>query len=318
MFKIFTMKKILGLLALLLFLGCDDGDMTFQSFDFSGSSLQRCVDSNVMYKANGTEVLILDLDESNFPNAITAINTPRIITVNTSSNIVRYRNYSGPVGNGIICSALPPASPSVSEEWIATGGTIAVTTVAIMDEDDNTVITGYSHVITLQYITFTKGEETIIIQDNLFGSYNADVDYTFNFNDENVVLDQCENEGLIFARQLDEALILDVDQATFFPNEVTPTDTPRIMQLSNDNSLVFNIYDGNTAISNICSAIPPLTPVNTDRWIATEGQLHISTTETDGTYFHTIELINVKFVNTSNPLETFTRTNFVLGDVYSN
>ena len=139
------MKKFLGLVALLLIMGCDDGDMSFDTFDFTDAVAQKCTDGNILYKINGSEVLILDIDPSNFINAEDL--QGKIIPIGTT-NKVTYRNYSGTVTNssGIICTDVPPATPTVIEEWIAVGGSIKIITSKLLDNEGN--INGYAHQIT--------------------------------------------------------------------------------------------------------------------------------------------------------------------------
>lgn len=309
LFKINLMKKFLGLVALLLVMGCDDGDMSFDTFDFTDATAQKCADGNILYKINGSEVLILDIDPSNFVNAENLEGT--IIQIG-SANKVTYRNYSGIVSSssGIICTDVPPASPTVIEEWIAVGGSIRIITSKLLDDEGN--VNGYAHQITLVSVDFSNAEQNIIIQDNNFGTYNTTLGYTFDFTGTEtnpVVVNSCINgNGLIYKKNGSEALIINIPP-TDFPTTEGSTD---ITLNETNRRVIFDVYSGSPSIDNICgSVIPPVTPVIEQRWNA-EGTLHIETTISDGQPVHDITL-NVTFINSANGQETFEKMDYNFG-----
>lgn len=304
------MKKLAAYFAaLILITSCDDGDMPLKSFNFGDANAQTC-SNGLIFKINDTEALILDLQESAFANVVTGAEG-RIITIGSSGNTIRYRNYNGNVSSSSLCAELPPASPVVTEEWIGIGGTIRIITTAIVAED-NTTITGYSHSVTLVNVTFTKGEETIIINDNNFGTINTTLDYTFDFEGNDNVYSSCN--GLIYRINQDESLILAL--ASGIINNSNGTTTTDLSVTTDGTDLIFNVYSANPSSANICYGVPPISPVVTQRWYATAGTLKVdSVLDNTGTFYtHTLTLQNAVFTNADGSGETFSRTgDYVLG-----
>lgn len=163
------MKKIIVFMFCLFLLGCDDGDITLQSFNFEGQNIQKCSDNNLIFKIKNDELLLIDIPESNFANEVTPDDQPREVPLNTS-NIVIYRKYSGNLSSTSICSTLAPATPIVNKEWNATGGTILIETDEIFDTDGTTIV-GYTHNITFQNVSFSNAENTFSFTTYVFGNY---------------------------------------------------------------------------------------------------------------------------------------------------
>lgn len=303
------MKKFLGLLVLLLIMGCDDGDMSFDTFDFGDAALQECgADSNVLYKINQSQVLIAEIDPSNFINAI----AEREVTIG-SANTVVYRNYNAVVTNssGVICTDVPAATPTVIEEWDATGGTMKI--VSRVDIDDDGVITGYSHDITFTNVTFVKDNgDTVVMTDVFFGTYNTDLGYSFEFitysNGEPISIESCN--GLVYKRNNNESLIIDLADNNAYAN-IVGSDTYQID--GSTNRVVFDVYNGTVTPDNICASIPPVTPIVTQRWNST-GEVTIVTTfnATLNKYEHNITM-NLTFVNSAVSQEEFEITDYPFG-----
>ena len=302
--KLTAMKKIFGLaIALMLLAGCDDGDMTFKTFDFTDVDVSRCSDNDdILYKRNGTEVLILDIDtQTALLNEVTPDDEPRIVYVGgSSSNRIIYRNYDGDVQSTTLCSDIPPVNPSVIEEWEG-NGVLEITTDEIRNDDDE--ITGYTHQITLRSVAFTKegSDEEVIITDNNFGSVSSNLDFTFDFESTDtdpVILQSCDEDGgtgPFYSLNGVEALVLMLEDE--FIN-ITDTTTPAEIDLGDggdDNDLILRIFSGTVSYGSICSLTPPITPTENQRWTATEGAVKIVTTAVDGGYKHTIHLIDAVF-----------------------
>ncbi len=306
------MKKILGLIAtLILVMGCDDGEMSFNTFNFADGTPSRCSDSNLYYKINGSEVLLLDLSGNPLSNVPTVQGEPRLITIG-ATNTITYRNYDDTPGAGSICSFPAPASPAVLEEWIGEG-TISIQTDAVRNTSG--ILTGYSHKITLVDVSFTKNGETTRIVDNEFGSIVIPVGFTFNFGMEeaDLELDKCPENNLIFKRRGNEALLLNLDPAVFADNVAGSTDTITFTDLE-DAGVIFLVYNGSVSESNICSVINPVTPVITERWEAT-GTVTINTVAVSGepgAVEHEITFSNMVFTKVSDSSgQTFTISDLV-------
>lgn len=167
------MKKILGVLLLAFSLhSCDDGEMTLQSFNFDTQSIIKCSDTNLLYKINESEALLLSLPDGTLPTEETPDDDPLILNVNSSNEII-YRKYSGDVSSDSFCGGIPPASPVVTNEWNANGGVIIIITDYIYDSDSN--ITGLTHNITFQNISFDGNGQAFNFESYIFGNYEEDL-----------------------------------------------------------------------------------------------------------------------------------------------
>lgn len=169
------MKKVFGLIiVLLLSTSCDDGEITLQSFDFDNQIIQKCSDKTILFKTKNEELLLISLPQATYDSAFDNTetgDTPREVTINTSNKVI-YRKYSGTVSSTTICSDLPPATPTVSKEWNATGGTMIVETNYLYDTDGVTII-GSTHNITFQNISFSSGEDSFSFVSYIFGNYET-------------------------------------------------------------------------------------------------------------------------------------------------
>ena len=143
------------------------------NFNYSLATTQKCLSNNLIFKFNDTNALLLDVDPTLFANVITPAGSPRTRLINTTTNKVIYRVFSGSLNTNFFCSSIPPATPSLIEEWVAenglaaTSGEIRVETVAINP-------TQYKHTITLYKTIFRNGVRTYIYPTNddfVFGTY---------------------------------------------------------------------------------------------------------------------------------------------------
>lgn len=150
------MKKILLFLVLITSISCDDGDLQIETLDFDSVDINFCDDpvattSNLLFKINGDEALILNLQSGVLNNG--EIGTDTIVTnstVSTQSQIT-YRIFSDNLSSSYFCNNIPPASPTVIEEIEAEDGLVIVNT--IMNADT----TAYIHTIELRDISLVSG-----------------------------------------------------------------------------------------------------------------------------------------------------------------
>lgn len=316
------MKKIFGLIALLvLAMGCDDGEMTFNSFNFADGTPARCGDSNIYYKINGTEVLMINFGSTPLVNVPTGEDAegndiPTLITI-AGGNTITYRNYSGTPNANSLCSFPAPASPSVIEEWSGQG-TISVVTDVI--KNTNNIITGYSHKITLVDVSFTKDGQTTRIVDNEFGSIITPIGLSFDFiTDDNELpfVRDCPENTLVFERNAREALIIDFVPGTFPTVAGGPDVTIDLATQTDLNEVLFLVYDGSITNDHICDVIKPISPVITERWSALSGTVTIKTVPASGPagIEHQIRFNNVVFGKDSDESgQTFAISDLLVGD----
>ncbi|MBC7607306.1 MAG: hypothetical protein H7199_10200 [Burkholderiales bacterium] len=146
---------------------------------------------------------------------------------------------------------------------------------------------------------------------------------------------------IVYKLKGSEALFLKIPAtANAFKNEITPPDAPRIIPITANVIVRYRAYSGNVTSDNVCpDVIQPISPVVTVEWIATSGNIEITTTAIYSTpdaatgattllkYNHNIVFTNITFSKTSGEqrYDTFsfgdyatTATNLPLGFVSDN
>lgn len=312
------MKKIIGLFAFMLLLnGCDDGDLTIETIDFADVTAVKCGLNDLVYKIKENEALIIEIPEASnaFITTVTPYGEPRQFTIGGNNKVI-YRSYSGTIATENVCSTIPPSSPNVTEEWVATSGTIEITTTPILvpnttlTSGNATKIKGYNHAIVFKNVTFDKPNGEQFFETYVFGSYAKDLLSTetlpFAFDDE---VEKCSSGNTVYNTSGSEALVLNLD-ATFFP-AASGTQTALI---SATNKVTYTLFTaGGLTSDNFCTTPAPTTPAASQIWIAedgtaTSGIIEVVTTTLGSQFQHTIHLKKV----------TFTRngSEFYLGDDY--
>ncbi|PKA84314.1 hypothetical protein ATE92_2496 [Ulvibacter sp. MAR_2010_11] len=133
------MVRILILcLFIYFFTACNDGDVIVTTFDFDDANLQTCEGSSsyVFFKINsgGFESISLQITTS---EEFFLESSTQEFALNTTSNIVNYRNYDAAVTASYFCSSIPPTSPTVTTDYIGTSGTAILITTTTLDDNDS-------------------------------------------------------------------------------------------------------------------------------------------------------------------------------------
>jgi hypothetical protein len=144
----------LALCALALF-SCSDGDLQIETIDFDSVSLQYCsapvaTTKNVLFKINGTEALILELQSGVLNKGVVGDTIVTQSTVSSQSQVT-YRIFNDDVDNDYFCDDIPTADPVVLEEVEAEDGLVIIETYADTDG------TNFVHNISLSGISFVTG-----------------------------------------------------------------------------------------------------------------------------------------------------------------
>lgn len=127
-------------------------------------TLEQCSSSKQLYDYNSSEALILDIDSALIVNEATPLNAPRTGLISDTKNKLTYRLFSGLLTGSYFCNTTFPATPAVSEEWIAmagvanTSGIVEVTTTAFGN--------GFKHTVVLKKAKMKKGSSDFILGDN--------------------------------------------------------------------------------------------------------------------------------------------------------
>ncbi len=162
------MKKYLLIGCSILFFGCNDGDLQIETVNFDSiDTVQNCDEvsvstSNVLFKINGDEALIVTLPSGLLKNTVTTTDIESAVPGNSQ---VSYRIFSDNVTSAYFCDSPPPLTPNVMEEIEAQGGSILVTT----SSTDNIT---FIHTIKLNGISFLNenGSRITDLQINEFGT----------------------------------------------------------------------------------------------------------------------------------------------------
>ncbi|MAW94591.1 MULTISPECIES: hypothetical protein [unclassified Leeuwenhoekiella] len=140
------MKKI-GLVILLLvgMVSCDDGDLIVTSFDFSELPVRYCstVDNNettatnyIFYKINPETNEALAFRFTTDIPILEEISEVDIDLGRSNSSFVSYRLFNDAVDSDYFCSDIPPAQPTVSEEYISAEGNLRIVTQGDFNDND--------------------------------------------------------------------------------------------------------------------------------------------------------------------------------------
>ena len=137
--KILLFAFIIGLFAM----ACNDGDMEVESISFENSDVLSC-------RANDTAV---DFLYNNYK--------------------LYYRTFSDVVSSSYFCNTIYPASPQITFNSEATGGTVTIATRPIYNENTGALLR-YDHQITISNLVLLKEDGNKLVESNLvFGTYQT-------------------------------------------------------------------------------------------------------------------------------------------------
>lgn len=307
------MKRVLSLLVFVMALnGCDDGDLVLETIDFDKVATQSCSSNDILYKLKEKEALLLEIPKSSYVNEPTAVGVPTEIAISSSNRVV-YRFYNGAVATNNICETIPPATPTVSDQWTASSGTIQIITTPVKSTDattNRTTITGYNHNIVFKNITFLKSNGTQVYETFPFGDYvTPATSLPFAFDK---TLDQCSTSKQIYNYTSSEALTLDIDPLLL---STAVINVPKTGLISATNKLRYRLFSGLLTDAYFCITPEPTTPLLSEEWNAAAGIQDVSgivevtkTTDVPGVFKYTIVLKKVTFKKGI--------TDFFLGDSY--
>ena len=319
------MRRFFGLLILILvFNGCDDGNLFLQTINFETATTQSCSDNNIIYKLNNKEALLLEIPSASFQNEPTLAGEPTKISIGGTNRVV-YRFYNGVVATTNICETIQPANPTVIDQWTATGGTIQIITTAIKTTDatnNSTKITGYNHNIIFKNITFAKSNGTQVYESFTFGDYvTTTTSLPFNFNQ---TIERCTSNtpNLLYDYNSSEALTLDIDP-NLIVNTSTPLNAPRTGLISNSNNiLTYRLYSGLLTSNYFCNTTIPSTPAISQEWNAitgvtgVSGIVEVTTTTNANGYKHTIVLKKVSLKKGNS--DFYLGDSYIFGELFTN
>ena len=128
-----------------------------------------CVGDNRIFNFSASEAFMLDVADfpALFANEVTT--TPRTALID-ASNKLSYRLFSNAINNAYFCSATPPASPILLQQWDAVNGVEA--TSGIIEISTTTFGSGFQHTIHLKNVSLKQGNSVFNLgSDYIFGSF---------------------------------------------------------------------------------------------------------------------------------------------------
>ncbi|SCY79209.1 hypothetical protein [Flavobacterium caeni] len=307
------MKKFFGLLILVgLLASCDDGDVTVDTITFDDVDAKTC--GLLVYKLTENQAMIITLPSGSdaFVNEPTAAGNPRTKTIGGGINVT-FRTYSGTVTDPVLCTTPAPISPIATTEWLATAGTVEITTTPVYSEPNPETgqirLNRYRHAVVFRNIKFAKPDGTDqSYSEYVFGNYFTNPTYSLplSFVPENVAL--CPSTNTFYNAQnggKEGLYIQNFDAALLSTDNLGVAKTAVIGQANN--RVVYRYFIGTLPSGGnqdyFCSSGTTLaTPPGTaEEWIAADGNngngiVEVTTTLFGSGYKHTIRLRGVTFV----------------------
>lgn len=166
------MKKFLFLFAFCGLFSCSDGDLQIETIDFDSVEPQNCgtlsENTRVFFKINEDEALILTLQSGLLDNGVAGDTVLTESAVPNQTELL-YRIFSANVSTNYFCDAIPPTTPTVTEEIEATDGMVIIETMVNADS------TAFDHTIQLSGISLVnnKGERITDLTINDFGEIST-------------------------------------------------------------------------------------------------------------------------------------------------
>jgi hypothetical protein len=269
------MKKYACLLLFALLLnGCDDGDLTVETFTFDDIDIVNCSDTyEVLYKLKSQESLLLQMPEDKLEN----VAGEQTFDIDNNSYRLVYRTYDGTVAKANICDAIRPSLPNVTDEWYAKSGKIVIITKAKYGPpnttENSTRIVGYTHSISFKGLSYSKPAGTQVGPDFVFGDIDTtvdDLDLTF---DESADLCTSATNGKVVYNfdDVTSLMINNIDPA-LIANETTAPGTTRTgLITATQNKVVYNVYNAFIPTDYFCKTPIPTSPAVTQTWTGLDG-----------------------------------------------
>ena len=325
------MRKFASLLLFALLLnGCDDGDITVDTIDFTEVTAASCnpETNELIYKLKSQEALLLQMPDGTLENEPTPVDKPRTFSINNNNFRLFYRSYDGAVAKTNICDLIPPTTPKIIDEWYAKSGTIEIRTTVqttLNETTGATTISGYTHNIVITNLTYSVESLDVTQPEVVFGDFKTTVDSEDRLNlTFTKPVGQCPAIKQIYVYNESSAMTIDNIDPLLIQNVATPANQPRLSVLgATTNKLLYKVYTGGVlSDSYFCKSPVPATPVLKETWAAVNGVANESgiievttTTDVPGTFKHTIRLRNTFLIKGNNKFNL--GTSYLLGELYT-
>jgi len=293
------------------FFSCDDGDLQIEEVDFDEAQIESCpgledpTQTTFFFKIEEDEALLLNLAGGLIQNETSAPGT-LASTIPEPSNLI-YRFFSENVTSAYFCDAVPPLTPTVVKENLATAGDISIDTrVDTLTADTK----NYSHTISIKNLALLndQGEQLTDLSTMDYGDFitrqknSAKLGVPFsNYSDLDIT--ECTaapvaDNTRLFKIINDEFIALDVAAAdSLFVNAATDS-VPRNLDLGNREVFKYTVLD--TVMDNALACSTSFgEDIKSWHFVSTSGNLNVETVasapDVNGSiaFTHTITLENM-------------------------
>ena len=163
---------LLGLLIGFCLVACNDGDLEVETISFDNSDVLSCSSNDTavsfLFKYSQKQALILKLPANVLENKEKTVSG----TIPDSYKLY-YHTFDQAPTTSYFCADFPPASPIVTTQIEATGGTVSITTRAIYDENTHTLLR-YDHLIRINDLVLINRQGNKVVDSNfIFGTYQT-------------------------------------------------------------------------------------------------------------------------------------------------
>ena len=149
----FTQKQIMlrylffAVFTAFLLISCSDGDIIVSNFDFTGQTINLCRDAKINEPESVKYIFSKINNDSQEALAVAFVTKdnilsresgtePYTIKINGGDNKISYRRFDADLTAAYFCSAIPPGTPKVIEEYDSDEGSVEITTQGTkLDED---------------------------------------------------------------------------------------------------------------------------------------------------------------------------------------
>jgi hypothetical protein len=296
-------KTLTSLLVVFSLWSCDDGELEIQTIDFDEADIQACdsgINTNerkLLFKVIEEEALILEVAKGIMVNRNNS-DEPSTSNINNGSSNdthLTYRFFTTKPTNGYFCDPLPPADISVTNESVATGGTLTVRTAA---SSVSFTKKSFTHDLQMSNLNIENDlNENIIIDTEIdYGAYITTVDSSIekkfdNFTNTQIqACDGANPPNKLFKKIDDEFLSISLPDGAL--DNVAGVDTyPLNATTVFTNSILNVLIPDDSTIP--CSGATDANEVNS--FSSTEGELTITTVaNNDGGFNHVLVFKNMK------------------------
>lgn len=135
-----SMKRLLYLIFPIVLLGCDDGDIIVENFNFENINLEACEPNSL---ASGQTYTFYQIDNNSQETISIQFTTNDNIfeegphgAYSLANGGMEYRNFNSDIPSNYFCNDVPPSSPVASQTFFSNDGSLELLTIYTFDDGD--------------------------------------------------------------------------------------------------------------------------------------------------------------------------------------